>query len=188
MSGYRIRSLTGTEGLRPPRPDKMPEKLWLLTARCWAQDPKLRPKFTAIGKEIAQMYTPRDSLRQGSTQTGKPIIHSWLTCSASSESTDNETAWATASEGESEEDQQYVSSATRQLTIDSFRPLHIFCRWPSPSKRNRRRLLRSDRFHLISSTRPRTKVIEPRNTIVTISHTTLTIVCRSPCGSPAPWL
>lgn len=54
----------GIGGLRPPRPDGMSESMWLLTARCWAQDPRLRPRFSIIAREISKMYpckTRKDS-------------------------------------------------------------------------------------------------------------------------------
>lgn len=108
VSDAAWRFADGTEGLRPSRPDSMPEKVWLLTARCWAQDPKLRPRFSTIVREIEGMYSPRESLRQQSTQTSEfsVVIHLVELMSASTDSTDNETAWATASEGDSSQDQQ----------------------------------------------------------------------------------
>jgi hypothetical protein len=57
-------------GSRPARPDQMPENIWQLTIRCWSQDPKLRPKFSIISKEIERMYSPGSILRKDTAHTG----------------------------------------------------------------------------------------------------------------------
>jgi len=57
-------------GTRPARPDQMPEGIWQLTTRCWAQDPKLRPKFSTITKEIERMYNPGSIIRKDTAHTG----------------------------------------------------------------------------------------------------------------------
>ena len=59
-----------TDGTRPAQPEKMPQKVWELTTRCWAQDPKLRPKFSTISKEIERMYNPGSTLRKDTAHTG----------------------------------------------------------------------------------------------------------------------
>lgn len=86
----------------------MPDNLWSLTEQCWAQDPKLRPKFSAISKQIESMYHPREALRKDTSHTGECTCMRSVLMVASTESSENDTVWATASEGSSEEDQQYV--------------------------------------------------------------------------------
>lgn len=97
-----------TDGTRPAQPEKMPQKVWELTTRCWAQDPKLRPKFSTISKEIERMYSPGSALRKDTAHTGMSWMRSTELTLASTDSSENETAWATASEGDSEQDQQWV--------------------------------------------------------------------------------
>jgi hypothetical protein len=95
-------------GTRPSQPDGMPKQIWELTVRCWAQDPKLRPKFSTISKEIERMYNPGSTLRKDTAHTGTSLVIASKLTLASTDSSENETAWATASEGDSEQDQQYV--------------------------------------------------------------------------------
>ncbi|KAK4689262.1 hypothetical protein P7C73_g848, partial [Tremellales sp. Uapishka_1] len=54
-------------GLRPPRPPNVPDELWSLVERCWAQDPKARPSFEAIQLRLSKMYkAPIDNERKAS--------------------------------------------------------------------------------------------------------------------------
>jgi tRNA A-37 threonylcarbamoyl transferase component Bud32 len=43
------------EGLRPDRPDDIPDRLWLLMQQCWAHDPIDRPPFSEIGGELLEI-------------------------------------------------------------------------------------------------------------------------------------
>jgi len=95
-------------GTRPSRPGRMPENLWQLTERCWAQESRLRPKFSTISKEIERMYSPKSNSRKDTSHAGMSIGQTSKLMPASTDSSENDTVWATASEGSSEQDQQYV--------------------------------------------------------------------------------
>ena len=43
------------EGLRPPRPDAVPEEMWKLMEDCWDQEPAIRPVFTEVRQRLASI-------------------------------------------------------------------------------------------------------------------------------------
>ncbi|KAI9029135.1 kinase-like domain-containing protein [Hyaloraphidium curvatum] len=43
------------KGVRPERPDGVPDALWHLMERCWDQDPKKRPAFGEVADELAKI-------------------------------------------------------------------------------------------------------------------------------------
>ncbi|WVQ86131.1 hypothetical protein IAT38_008299 [Cryptococcus sp. DSM 104549] len=46
------------KGIRPSRPPNVPDPLWDLITKCWAQDPKQRPDFEAVVEQMGSIYTP----------------------------------------------------------------------------------------------------------------------------------
>ncbi|KAI8999871.1 kinase-like domain-containing protein [Hyaloraphidium curvatum] len=43
------------KGVRPERPEGVPDAVWSLMERCWDQDPKKRPTFVQVAKELDEI-------------------------------------------------------------------------------------------------------------------------------------
>ncbi len=72
QSSHRGLVLIDIEGKRPGRPASIPDALWTLATKCWAQNPSERPTFEVIVKQMSAMYdASRSADRQGSHLTGK---------------------------------------------------------------------------------------------------------------------
>ena len=101
---------------------------------------------------------------------------------ASTDSSENDTVWATASEGSSEQDQQYVRRHILynelQLTslLESYHPNQTFAGFPSG--RHLLQPLHSGRSRIISKMSLVTSLIELRSSTDTTLLTNSTIVYR----------
>ena len=56
-------------GERLPRPDGCSDELWRIIEECWGQNPKGRPRFSAIASELVQFKT-----QESTTVIAPPMI------------------------------------------------------------------------------------------------------------------
>ena len=47
--------LVGTEGLRPPRMQHIPDALWNLMEMCWKEEPEQRPSFGRVEERLVRI-------------------------------------------------------------------------------------------------------------------------------------